>query len=348
MTETTEPADGGLAADVLMLAFGPEPYLHEAVAAVLASTGVDVRVVLIDNGCTTDAVRTLPADDRVRLIVPGSNLGFTGGMNAAAAATSGRPVVLVNSDALVAPDAVATLVRTLADDPRVGLAGGLVRLASDPDRVNSAGNPLHVLGLCWAGGLDDPVSAHAVGREVASASGALVAVDRALWDELGGFPDEFFAYMEDLELSWRAWQHGRTVRYVPGASAIHHFEFSRSPLKMYLLERNRLLFVLTTYQTRTLLLLAVPLLGFELAMAVVAGAQGWGRQKVQGWAWVLRHPGAVARRRRRVQATRTVPDRDLVHLMTDTFDSAQMPLPAAAAPVQGLLRLWWRAARRLL
>lgn len=347
MTGTTGDT-APLGADVLMLAFGPEPYLHEAVAAVLASADVDVRIVLVDNGCTTDAVATLPVDDRVRLIVPGDNLGFTGGMNAAAAATSGRPLVLVNSDAVVAPDAIAVLLRVLADDPHVGVAGGLVRLASDPNLVNSAGNPLHVLGLCWAGGLDEPVSAHAEGREVASASGAFVAVDRALWDELGGFPEEFFAYMEDLELSWRAWQHGRVVRYVPEASAVHHFEFSRSPLKMYLLERNRLLFVLTTYQTRTLLLLGVPLLGFELAMALVAGTQGWGLQKLRGWGWVLRHPGAVARRRRLVQASRTVPDRDLAHLMTDTFDSAQMPLPAAAAPVQGLLRLWWRSARRVL
>lgn len=342
MTQTTPEAD------VLMLAFGPEPYLHEAVAAVLASQGVDVRVVLIDNGCTTDAVATLPPDPRVRLIVPGRNLGFTGGMNAAAAATSGRPLVLVNSDAVVAPDAVAVLVRALADDPRAGLVGGLVRLASDPGRVNSAGNPLHVLGLCWAGGLDDPVEAHAEGREVASASGALVAADRALWDELGGFPLAFFAYMEDLELSWRVWQHGRTVRYVPEASAVHHFEFSRSPLKMYLVERNRLLFVLTAYQGRTLALLAVPLLAFEVAMLAVATAQGWGRQKMRGWGWILRHPAAIARRRRLVQSTRTVPDRDLAHLMTDTFDSAQMPLPAAAAPVQGVLRLWWRVARRAL
>ncbi|MBO9570199.1 MAG: glycosyltransferase family 2 protein, partial [Cellulomonas iranensis] len=69
------------AADVLMLAFGAEPYLHEAVAAVLASEGVDVRLTLVDNGCTTDAVATLPPDPRVRLVVPGSNLGFTGGMN---------------------------------------------------------------------------------------------------------------------------------------------------------------------------------------------------------------------------------------------------------------------------
>lgn len=333
-------------ASVLMLAYGVEEYLHDAVAAVLASQDVDLEVVLVDNGCTSDAVATLPADPRLRVLVPERNLGFTGGMNHAAQhADPHRPVVLVNSDAVVEPGAIALLLAEL-ERPGVGIAGACIVLADRPDEVNSAGNPLHVLGLCWAGGLGEPRTAHAEPAAVPSASGACLAVDRGLWDDLGGFPPEFFAYMEDLELSWRTWQHGRTVQYVPGAVAAHHYDFGRSPLKMYLLERNRLMFVLTTYGPRMLALLALPLLAFDVALLAVAAAQGWGRQKLRGWGWILTHLGVVARRRRLVQSARTVPDRDLVHLMTDTFDSAQMPLPRAAAPVESLLRIWWRVVRR--
>ncbi|WP_182111764.1 glycosyltransferase family 2 protein [Actinotalea sp. JY-7876] len=332
-------------ATVLMLAYGAEEYLHDAVAAVLASQGVELEVLLVDNGCTSDAVRTLPTDPRLRVLTPERNLGFTGGMNHAARHAPAGPLVLVNSDAVVAPDAIAALLEALAE-PGVGIAGACVVLADRPDVVNSAGNPLHVLGLCWAGGLGDPVEQHAVPRPVASASGACLAVDRSLWEELGGFPPEFFAYMEDLELSWRTWQHGRTVRYVPQARAAHHYDFGRSPLKMYLLERNRLLFVLTAYGARTLALLALPLLAFEVALLAVAVAQGWGRQKLRGWRWLVTHPRTVARRRRLVQSSRTVPDRDLVHLMTVTFDSSQMPLPPAAAPAEAALALWWRLVRR--
>lgn len=336
---------GDAAAGVVMLAFGAEPYLHEAVRAVLASRDVDLEVVLVDNGCTTDAVRTLPPHERLRVVEPGANLGFTGGVNLGAGHLPGRHVVLVNSDAIVADDAIALLLSALGE-PAVGVAGALVELADEPGAVNSAGNPLHVLGLSWAGGLGEPVAAHRAPRDVPSASGACLAVRRDVWDALGGLPDAFFAYMEDLELCWRTWQLGRRVRLVPAARAVHHYEFGRSPLKMYLLERNRGLLVLTAYGPRLLAALALPLVAFEAAMLVVAASQGWAGQKVRGWAWTARHLGDVRRRRRTVQRSRTVADGDLAHLMTVRFDSAQMPLPAAAAPLEALLGLWWRLVRR--
>ena len=333
--------------DVVMLAFGDEPYLVEAIDAVLGSAGVDVRFVLVDNGCTRDDVDELCADRGITLLRPARNLGFTGGVNLGAREGAAAYLSLVNSDAIVAPDALAVLV-DVASDPTVGIASADVRLADDPSTMNTAGNPLHVLGLSWAGGLGDPAAQHRVARDVASATGATLVIRREVWDALGGFPEQFFAYQEDLDLSWRAWQRGWRVRYVPGAVVVHHYAFSRNPRKMYLLERNRLLFVLTTYGTRTLLLLAPALLGFELAMAVVAGAQGWGRQKVAGWRWVLGHLGWLRTRRSAVQAARTVPDRDLVGLWVARFSPVALALPAGAEILQSVLAGYWRLVRRFV
>ena len=261
------------------------------------------------------------------------NLGFTGGVDLGVSRLATTYLALVNSDAVVEPAALGRLVAA-ATEPGTGIVSGSIRLAQDPRVMNSAGNPLHFLGLCSA--------------DVAAASGAALVLRRAVWDALGGFPLEFFAYQEDLDLSWRCWQRGLRVRYVPDAVVVHHYEFSRNTLKMYLLERNRLLFVLTCYGARTLVLLAPALLAFELAMAVVAGTQGWGRQKVRGWGWVLGHLGWVRARRRAVQAARTVPDKDLAALWVDRFDAAAMPLPAAAAPLQSLLAGYWKLVRRAL
>lgn len=333
--------------DVVVLAYGDEPYLAEALDAVVASQGVEVRAVLVDNGCTRDDVDALCAARGVRLVRPGRNLGFTGGVNLGAGLGSGDLVALVNSDAIVAVDALARLA-DVAAEPGTGIASGDVRLADAPDTMNTAGNPLHVLGLSWAGGLGEPAADHRVARDVASASGATLVLRRSTWEALGGFPEEFFAYQEDLELSWRCWQRGLRVRYVPGAVSLHHYAFSRNPRKMYLLERNRLLFVLTTYGSRTLALLAPALLGFELAMGLVAAVQGWGREKADGWLWVLRHTGWVRARRARVQAARTVPDRDLVPLWASRFSPVAISLPAGTGFLQSLLAGYWALVRRFV
>lgn len=330
---------------VIMLAFGPEPVIDEAIEAVLASRGVEVLLVVVDNGCHREDLPRLCARPGVRLVRPATNLGFTGGVNLGVEHVETPFVGLVNSDAVVAPDALARLA-AVASRPEVGIASGSIRLASDPATMNSAGNPVHVLGLGWAGGLGESASDHATEVDVAAASGAGLVLRREVWDELGGFPEAFFAYQEDLELSWRCWQSGRSVRYVPDAVVVHHYEFSRNDLKMYLLERNRLLFVLTCYGPRTLALLAPPLLAFELAMVGVATAQGWGGRKVSGWWWLLRHAAWVRDRRRAVQAARRVDDSALIPLWTDRFDPAALPLPRWASPVQAVLAGWWRVVRR--
>jgi GT2 family glycosyltransferase len=332
---------------VVILAYGDEPVIDAAIRAVARSRGVTVSLVVVDNGCTRDDLDALCASAGAELIRPVRNLGFTGGVNLGLARARAPFLALVNSDAIVDPDALARLV-AVASEPAIGIASASIRLADDSSTINSAGNPVHFLGLCWAGGLGDPATAHATAVDVAAASGAGMVVRRDVWELLGGFPEAFFAYQEDLELSWRCWQAGLRVRYVPDALVVHHYEFSRNPKKMYLLERNRLLFVLTCYGMRTLVLLAPILIAFELAMAAVALAQGWGTQKVRGWAWLVRNAGWVRARRRDVQVARTVPDRDLAHLWVDRFDAAAMPMPAWTAPLQLALAGYWHWVRRAL
>lgn len=332
---------------VVILAFGEEEWLGRAVDNVLASEDIAVEVVVVDNGCTSDAVARLAPDTRLRVVTPAKNLGFAGGVNLGAAHTSAPVIAMVNSDAEVAPSCLSLLHRRL-DDPSVGIAGAVILLADEPELVNSAGNPLHVLGLSWSGHLREPLESLTRVKAEAGVSGACMALRREVWDRLGGFPEEFFAYHEDIDLCWRARLLGLRVDLVLGATAVHHYEFSRNDLKMYLMERNRIAFIVTTYGPRTLVVLAVPLMAFELAMSVLALSQGWGRQKLEGWRWLISHAGWLRERRGRLQGSRLVGDRHLARYWTTRFDSSQMPLPAAARPLDWILAVWWGILRHTI
>lgn len=330
----------------VMLAWGDEPVLVEAVRSVLSSEGVEVDVVLVDNGCTNDAVARLSPDPRVTVVDPGANLGFAGGCNEGARHARGELLAFVNGDAVVRPDALARLAAA-TDDDSVGLTTASLRLYEDPDTLNSAGNPVHYTGLSWAGELGRPAVDFPSPRDVASASGAATVCRADRFAALGGFCEPMFAYCEDTELSLRCWQRGWRVVYVPDAVVLHRYEFSRNTLKMYLLERNRLFLVLTLWPARLLALVALPLLAFELAVLAVALKDGWSGRKVAGWWWLLRHAGEVRERRRQVQAARTVPDREMARLLTGDVTPGVSGLTAPAM-LRRVSRAYWGMARRAL
>lgn len=335
---------------VVVPAFGSEPMLGRVVAAILGSTGVTVDLAVVDNGFDCPDVAAWQHDPRITWVRPGHNTGFTGGCNRGAAATEGEFIAFVNSDAVVAPGALRTLADTLAM-PDTGLATGCVVLDDDPGTINAAGNPVHYSLLSWAGGWGDPVALHRLPTEPASVSGALFAVHRQLWEQLGGFHEELFAYGEDVELSLRVAMAGQTVRYAPDAVARHHYEFHRNPGKFYLLERNRLVNLLTLYEWPTLLALGPGLLAIEFGIVLSSIRQGWWREKLRGYRWVLDHRSDIRARRRRVQDTRQLPDSGVVgglELSVMPSDRARSQVPPVVNKVIATLgRVGvWAAGRR--
>jgi GT2 family glycosyltransferase len=331
----------------VVLAYGDEPWLAEAVAAVVASTGVSVDVVVVDTGAAAAAIDGVKGLDRVRVLSPDVNLGFAGGCDLGAAEANSQYLAFVNSDAIVSPEALARLTQVAAE-PGVGLAMGSIRLADAPERMNSAGNPVHITGLCWAGGFNEPASLHATRRPVTSGSGCCFVIRRELWDRLGGFAPEYFAYHEDTELSLRLWQRGLTVEFVPDAVVLHHYEFSRNQSKLYLLERNREIFVLTTFDRRSLLVLGPLLVLTEFLMLAAAVAGRWSGAKVRGWWWIWQHRRWIARRRALLQSERLVPDAVVLGRLTARIDPANFAAPPGLSVLNIIMSSYWTVARRLL
>ena len=329
------------------LAYGEEPWLGAAVRAVLASTGVSIDVVVVDNGAAAEAIDQVKGLDRVRILSPDANLGFAGGCDLGAAEATGQYLAFVNSDAIVSPGALARLTEVAAE-PEVGLAMGSIRLADAPELMNTAGNPVHITGLSWAGGFNEPASLHAERRTVPSGSGCCFVIRRELWERLGGFAPEYFAYCEDTELSLRLWQRGLSVEFIPDAVVLHHYEFSRNKNKLYLLERNREICVLTTFDTRSLLLLAPVLVLTELLMLAAAVAGGWAGAKLRGWRWVWQHRRWIAARRAVIQSERVVSDAVVLRRLTARIDPANVASPPGLPVLNMIMSSYWSVASRLL
>ena len=331
----------------VVLAYGREPHLRDCIDALLASRDVDLDIVLVDNGANPVSMDLVRARPRVQVVVPRSNLGYAGGCNLGGHIASAPVLAFVNSDALVDPHCLAALADSVAE-PRVGLAAASVRLADNPGVLNSAGNPVHFLGFSWAGSYGEPADLHRTPGPVASVSGATFAVRRDVWTQLGGFDDVYFAYGEDVDLSIRCWERGYRVEFVPQAVSLHFYEFSRNPLKHYLVERNRLVNMLTLFEPSTTRWMVAASLPVELGLLLVAARDGWSAQKIEGWRWLLRNRDYLRSRRASVQASRVASDREIASLLRGHLDPPQGFGVSVPRFVDTVLTVYWGAARRRL
>jgi GT2 family glycosyltransferase len=332
---------------VVVVAYGPEDWLERSVDAVLASEGVTVEVIVVDNGGTAQMVDHVATKPGVRMIRPGSNTGFARGTNLGAAEATGEFLALVNPDAIVDPTALAELV-SVAAEPGVGIATACVELADRPDLLNSAGNAIHFLGVSWAGSFEEPVADHRERRTATAASGAAMVIRREWWEHLGGLCEPFFAYYEDADLSLRSWQQGRSVEYVPTAEVLHRYEFSRNAIKFRLLERNRLAMALSSFSTRHLVLTLPLLLGLELGIVAYAAKEGWLREKLASYRWVWRRRAWLRRRRADLAASRLRSERELAHLYSANLDPKNIGLPDFVQPIDKVMAAYWRLVRRVI
>jgi len=188
----------------------------------------DVGVVCVDNGSADGSVEAIRAEHpEVDLIENGRNLGYSGGNNAGmrhALDRGARWVVLLNNDAVIAPDAIDGFERAAVEHPRAGILSGKVLFQEPPDRIWFAGQRFNAtLGYSGRprgyGRPDGPAYSRIEPTE--RAAGALMAVSRPAVEAAGLLDEELFAYIEDVDWSLRVRAAGFEVLFVPAARAWH-------------------------------------------------------------------------------------------------------------------------------
>jgi len=329
---------------VVVVAYHSGPALARCLHA-LRHDVPEANVIVVDNGGAQDDVGA--RWERLHVVEPRQNLGFAAGANRGAAETEDDVLVFLNPDTVVMPGALRRLARRL-EDPAIGIAMARLQLLDRPGVLNSGGTVVHVSGLAWAGRFGEPADELTAVEDVPGASGAALAIRRETFEALGGFTPDLFMYQEDVELSWRAHLNGLRVVVDPAADVLHEYDFGRHTTKLALLERNRLIFVLTAYSVRLLLLLGPMLALGELAMLALAARRGWFRGKLGGWWWLMRHPRWLVRHRRETQRLRRVRDRQLARFLTPTLDPKVASVPRGIGFLNRLLVPYWSVVRKAL
>jgi hypothetical protein len=327
-----------LRASVIVVNYNGGGKLVDCLQSVVERLPGDSEVIVVDNASTDGspeaAASRFPTVEVVRSPV---NVGYGSGNNLGAASARGRSLVFLNPDTVAERGWLEALLEPLERSAGVGLATARIVLMDQPSRINTCGNEVHVSGLALCRGMGEPWDSFPVAGDVAAVSGAAFAIRKDVFDALGGFDEDFFLYVEDTDLSWRARLAGWKVLYEPASVVRHHYSLRVTPSKVYLQERNRYQMLLKCLRWPTLVALLPALVLAEMVTwgFVLLRDRANATGKLRAYAWVLRHRALIARKRRKTQALRRVDDRELLRQTGFRLDFGQ----ASHDRVAGLARV---------
>ena len=210
----------------------------------------NLQVIVVDNGSkinpTEEIRRKFPVAEVIRSDI---NLGFSGGNNLGCTKAKGEFIFFVNNDTLFAENVIEELVKPFYEHPDVGIVSPKIIYYESPNLIQYAGsteiNSVTGRNRVIGQGEVDNDNIFKSGYTF-FAHGAAMIVRKELLDEIGGFPEVFFLYYEEIDYSYRVRKSGLRIYYNNRAVIYHRVSYSvgeDSPLKTYYMTRNRIMFM---------------------------------------------------------------------------------------------------------
>lgn len=214
---------------VIILNYNGENLLPTFLPSVVAHSP-EAKITVVDNGSTDASVALLKKSfPQIELLTFQKNLGFCGGYNAAINLIDSEIVVLLNSDVEVTENWLRSPIQWLNSNPSI--AAIQPKILSHQNRnqfeyAGAAGGYIDALGYPFCRGrifktLEKDEGQYNDSTDIFWASGACLIIKRKIYLELGGFDEDFFAHMEEIDLCWRLNRAGYSILY-DGKSEVYH------------------------------------------------------------------------------------------------------------------------------
>ena len=199
-------------------------WLRDSIESIWAQTEQDFELIVVDNASTDESLaiaRSYVGRERYTLIENDHNTGFSAAVNQGIRAAKGEYVVMFNNDAFAEPDWLAELIAAAEQDERIFAVQSLMIRHFERDIADDAGDYVTLFGWACKRGDGFPWRRYQKPQRIFSACGGASLYRKKILDEIGWFDELFFAYFEDVDLSWRANSLGYKNWYCPSAKCYH-------------------------------------------------------------------------------------------------------------------------------
>ena len=184
----------------------------------------DFKVIVVDNGSQDDSYNNVYkySDDLdIELVKLDSNYGFSKAVNEGIIRADSEYVILLNNDAYAGKNFIQELVKKMDSDNKIFSAQALMLQYSDHNHVDSAGDYFSALGWGFSKGKDGNALKYTKDKMIFSSCAGAAIYRMSILDEIGLFDENFFAYLEDMDIGYRAGLAGYSNVLAAKAKVLH-------------------------------------------------------------------------------------------------------------------------------
>ncbi|MDP2649251.1 MAG: glycosyltransferase family 2 protein [bacterium] len=220
---------------IIILTFNSAKFIKELLQSLFDRYKKDIEeekieIILVDNASGDGTIQKVK-DFKLKLIENKENIGFAAGINAGAKHAKGKYLLFLNPDSKLWKGSFYDLVSIFEKDGKIGIVGGKI-LDEYGKPENSAGKFLGLLGtLLLSLGLDELLNyrfSPKTNRQVDFASGGFMMIRSDIFEKLSGFDENYFMYVEDIDLCLRARKENYKTYFSPDAAIFHKGQGSSS------------------------------------------------------------------------------------------------------------------------
>ena len=188
----------------------------------LRKSSVPIKIIVVDNASRDGSLELVREKyPEVRVIAFQENTGFSKAVNTGIMEADTEYVLLLNNDTVTDERMTECLEKAMDSDDKCFSAAAKMISLSLPDKLDGAGDFYCALGWGFARGKDKPAESYGKPGRIFSACAGAAIYRRSLFGEVGYFDENHFAYLEDIDIGYRANIYGYSNKYIPSAIVYH-------------------------------------------------------------------------------------------------------------------------------
>ncbi len=271
-----------LLVSVIIVNYNGSVYLDECISSLLAQTYPAIEIIFVDNGSSDGSCEYVKKNfPSVKIIANDENLGFAKGNNIGIKAAKGELIATLNNDTKVTSRWLEELVDAINFDANVGMCASKMLFMKNAEFINSTGICISRSGACWDRGMFERDNGqYESTSEVFGPCAGAAMYRKSMLEDIGLFDEDFYAYMEDVDLAFRGRLRGWKCLYVPEAVVYHVHGGTAgyvSDYTVYYGNRNIIWNCVKNYPTRLLVTSLPWIVGRNLAVIPYYIMKGHGR-----------------------------------------------------------------------